>query len=105
MVYDRSSHICVMHTVSKSLIGVWVAPMVFDLMALVCIVMNTLSRPRRADLLLYKALRSDGIIFFATFAFLHASNPNYIFMTVFFVCPVTNVSLNRLLLSVGCLQK
>ncbi|EGN93456.1 hypothetical protein SERLA73DRAFT_156380 [Serpula lacrymans var. lacrymans S7.3] len=59
---------------SKSLIGVWVAPMVFDLMALVCIVMNTLSRPRRADLLLYKALRSDGIIFFA---------PNYIFMTVF----------------------
>ncbi|EGO21275.1 hypothetical protein SERLADRAFT_476254 [Serpula lacrymans var. lacrymans S7.9] len=108
ITYSSEADMCIMQTVSKSLVGVFAAPMVFDLMALGCIVMNTLSRPRRADLLLYKALCSDGIIFFATFAFLHVSEvalsatlqPNYIFMSVYFVCPLTNASLSHLLFNI-----
>jgi len=91
-----------------SLVAVWAAPMLFEVIVLISTAWNFLLRPRTTNVRLARALHRDGITFFVILTLLRALNltlaalrqPALSLLAVFFVWAAETVTLNRSLLHV-----
>ncbi|EGN99615.1 hypothetical protein SERLA73DRAFT_134913 [Serpula lacrymans var. lacrymans S7.3] len=105
--YSTIAKMCAVTNTSPALIAVWAAPLLFELVVLAFTVVNAIARPRRANLMLVKALRRDGIMFFIAIACLRILNlalaatrkSALVLLAVYFVWSMVTLILNRSLLN------
>ncbi|KZP18677.1 hypothetical protein FIBSPDRAFT_1045983 [Athelia psychrophila] len=99
---------CAPTATTPSLVAVWAAPMIFEIIVLISTIWNFFVRPRTANVRLARALHRDGVTFFAILTLLRSLNlalaamnqPTLSLLSVFFVWSAETVTLNRSLLHV-----
>lgn len=106
VVWSSVAGMCAPMVWDPKLIGVWAAPMLFEVLVILSILLNALDRPHHADIPLAEALYRDGITYFIAVTCLRVLNlvlatagrPSITLLGVFFVWGILTTTLNRSLL-------
>jgi len=104
--YDALSRMCIFTTTGPSLIGIWIAPLFFEILVIFLVSYNALSRPRGPERPLVGVLYRDSLMFFVAIALLRATNlvfsiitaPGLIAFPLFFIWAMTTVAINRMII-------
>jgi len=106
--YNALARMCFLTKTDPSFIGVWTAPLFFEILMLFLVSYNALSRPRGPEKPLVRVLYRDGFLFFFAVTLLRGSSlvfsiisvPGLIAFPVFFSWPMAMLATNRMLIHV-----
>jgi hypothetical protein len=105
--YNVFAKMCITETTTPFLAGVWACPMLFEVVVLISTIWNAIDRPTHGSIPLMRSLRRDGIVYFLSISAFRIINlalaatlrPDLAILLVFFIWSMTNLILNRSLLS------